>query len=358
AGGSRVLGSAGVDLAAVAFSPDGKWLVAGGDRGVFKAFPVEAKSVPPTFAGGARGTVDAVAFDRSGRRLFTASRAGRIEVFDTATGQLAQAIDVLEHGALENMAVSPDGHFVVTGHATGLVVLWHRASGTDAQWPFRILLRHAAPVRGLAFAGDGRRVLSAGADGRLFVTLPVDRGRWTRVDRPAPVASAPDRSISPDGRWIAKATGPGNPDDPYRIDLGALSRIETARLSVLHAADRAPVVENAELPVEPGEKAGRPVFSADSKTIALDVSGKLVLWDMATLRAFDTSIALPPGSTLAAAQPGTDGWLATSREAHYAFDANPETLREIVCRLAGGPLSLERWKRYLGDNRPYATACR
>ena len=110
AGGTRrAIGGAAVDLAALAFSRDGRWVVAGGDQGFLKAFPVDARASAPAFAGRARGTVDAVAFDAAGRRLFTASRAGRIEVFDTATGKSTTARDVLEHGALERWRCRPRG---------------------------------------------------------------------------------------------------------------------------------------------------------------------------------------------------------------------------------------------------------
>ena len=49
-GSRRALGAAAVDLAAVAFSPDGKWVVAGGDQGFLKAFAVDAKARPRTAA--------------------------------------------------------------------------------------------------------------------------------------------------------------------------------------------------------------------------------------------------------------------------------------------------------------------
>ena len=332
--------------------------MAGGDQGFLKAFAVDAKAVPPGFSGGGRGAVTSLVFDATGRRLHTASRAGRIEIFDTENGRLATSLDVLEHGALEKMAVSPDGRYLATGHAPGAVVLWHRDSDT-APWSSRVLLRHAAAVRGLAFAADGKRLFSAGADGRLFVTLPVDRGRWTRRDGPAPIASAPARSASPDGRWIAKATGPGSPEEAFKVDLGGLALTRTARLTLVNAADLAPIAENAELPVEPGEKSsGSPVFSADSATIALQVAERIVLFDVSTVRAFDASIPLPPGTSLVGADPARLGWLATSPASRYAFDADPQTWLALACRLAGGPMAPEPWKRYLGDNRPYAPACR
>lgn len=364
-GTSRVIAFAGLDLSAVAFGPDGRWLVAGGDQGFLKAFALEPGATPPVFAGTGRSAVQSLAFDAAGQRLFAASRAGRIEVFDNASGQRTAALDVLQHGALERMAVSPDGRFLATGHATGEVVLWLRTAD-DADWPSRTLLRHAAAVRGLAFAADGRRLLSAAADGRLFVSLPVDVGRWTTSVAPLPVAStSPSLSApaatttSPDGRWKAKASGPGSAEDAFRIDLGGLSLTRTARLTVLRASDGAPVAENAELPVEPGERSvGAPVFSADSRTIALQVEGRALLWDVAGRRALDAAIPLPPGGTLVGADTARWGWLARVGSAGSAFDATPDAWRDIACRLAGGPIAVDRWTHYLGDSRPYVPACR
>ena len=201
--------------------------------------------------------------------------------------------------------------------------------------------------------------MSAGADGRLVVTLPVDRGRWQRLERPAFPASSADRSSSPDGRWIAKATGPGSAETAFQVDLGGVSLTRTARLSVIGAADRRPIAENSELPAEPGEKSsGPPVFSADSQTIALQVSNRIVLWDVASRRALDASIPLPPGAALAGAEAAKAGWRASAAGSQYGFDVNPAAWRDIACRLAGGPLALEDWKRYIGDTRPYAPTCR
>ncbi len=364
-GTSRVVASADLDLTAVAFSPDGRWLVAGGDQGFLKAFAVDPGATPPAFAGTGRSAVQSLAFDATGQRLFAASRTGRIEMFDSAGGQRTAALDAPQHGALERMAVSPDGRFLATGHATGEVVLWLRTAD-DAGWPSRTLLRHAAAVRGLAFAADGRRLLSAGADGRLFVSLPVDRGRWTASDAPVPAASpspllsaSAARATSPDGRWIAKASGPGSAEDAFRIDLGGLSLTRTARLTVLRASDGTPVAENAELPVEPGERSvGAPIFAADSHTIALQIADRVLLWDVASGRALDAAIPLPPGGTLAGADAARAGWLARVGNAGYAFDTTPDAWRDSACRLAGGPIPADRWTRHLGDGRPYMPACR
>ena len=360
-GSARALASAATELAAVVFSPDGSWLVAGGNGGYLQAFAVEATARPPLLSGSALSTVHTLAFDHDGRRLFAASRAGRIEVFDTASGRRTGVVDALEYGALERMAVAPDGQYLVTGHSTGALVLWHRASD-DAEWLHRTLLRHAAAVRGLAFAADGRRVISAGADGRLFVTLPVDRGRWARRPGPGPIFKESAETASPDGRWIARSSGLGSPETAFQVDLGGLSLTQTARLTVLRASDRMPVADKAELPVEPGEKSlGAPVFSADSATIAMQVATRAVLWGLAAMLPVDAGLPLPPGTRLVGAEAEAAVWLASagpSATEHFAFDANPATWSALACKLAGGPMTETQWKRYLGDQRAFAPACR
>ncbi|MDH5539918.1 MAG: TIR domain-containing protein, partial [Rhizobacter sp.] len=184
-GSSRLLHHSTPDLASVAFSPDGRWVVAGGDRGFLQAVPVVPGASAPKLAAEPSGAVTALAFDAGGRRLFAASRGGRIEVFDPRDGRRIASQDVPEQGALEAMALTPDGRFIATGHGSGAVLLWSWREGQQA-WPRQLLLRHAAPARGLAFAADGRTLVSAGADGRLFVTLPVDRGRWQIRAGPGP----------------------------------------------------------------------------------------------------------------------------------------------------------------------------
>jgi hypothetical protein len=180
----RLLLAASVDLTAVAFSPDGRWLAVGGDQGLLQAVPVAPGASAPQLHGKADGSVSGLAFDASGQRLFAASRGGRIEVFDTRYGQLIAEQDVAEQGAIETMAVSTDSRFIVTGHGNGAVLLWDWQAAQP--WPRQTVLHHAGAVKGLAFTGDGLSLISIGRDGRLFATLPLDRGRWQLRQGPPP----------------------------------------------------------------------------------------------------------------------------------------------------------------------------
>jgi WD40 repeat protein len=363
-GSSRLLLSA-LDLASVAFSPDGRWVAAGGDGGFLQAVAVVRGASAPRFEASPSGTVHALAFDAAGRWLFAVSRGGRIEVFDARDGRRIANQEVPEQGALETMAVTPDGRFLVTGHGNGAVVLWSWHEGTD-EWPRQLLLRHAAPVRGLAFVADGRTLVSAGADGRLFVTLPVDRGRWQRREEPGlprelPQPPVRDEVRSPDGRWIAWPGTVASKKSAFDIDLGRLSSAQVPRLTVLRGADRQPVVDGAELPAEPGERiVAGPVFSADGSWLAVQVGQRLLFWDLSAGEPLDATIALPPGTHLIGALPDGTGWLAgtdAKAEQRLVFSTDRSDWVKAVCTLAGRTLTVDEWRRRVGNDRPYAPAC-
>lgn len=364
-GGSRLLLST-LDLASVAFSPDGRWVAAGGDRGFLQAVAAAPGASVPRFEASPSGTVHALAFDAAGRRLFAVSRGGRIEVFDTRDGRRIANQDVPEQGALETMAVTPDGRFLVTGHGSGAVLLWSWREGTDA-WPRQLLLRHAAPVRGLAFVADGRTLVSAGADGRLLVTLPVDRGRWQRLAGPGlpselPQPSVPGEVRSPDGRWIAWPGTVASKKSAFDIDFGRLSSAQVPRLTVLRGADRQPVVDGAELPADPSERiVADPVFAADGSRLAVQVGQRLLFWDLSAGEPLDAALALPPGTHLIGATPDGTGWLAgtdVKAEQHFAFGTDRSDWVKAVCMLARRTLTVDEWRRHVGIDRPYAPACR
>lgn len=366
-GKSRLLHAAPVDLASVAFSPDGRWVVAGGDRGFLQTFAVTSGASAPKLQAEPIGTVVALAFDAAGQRLFTASRGGRIEVFDVRDGRRIADLDAPEQGALETMAVTPDGRFIATGHGSGAVLIWSWREGANAA-PGQLLLRHAARVSGLGFAADGRTLVSAGEDGRLFITLPVDRGRWQRRAGPAPRPEVPQpqplvpgEARSPDGRWIAWSGTLASKSSAFDIDFGRLSSAQVPRLTVLRGAERQPVVDGAELPGAPGDRiVAGPVFAADAAQLAVQVDGRLLFWDLASAEPLDAAFALPPGTHLMGASTDVPGWIAgTGAKAveHFVFGTDRSAWQAAACTLAGRSLTREEWRRYVGDDRPYALAC-
>ena len=320
-------------------------------------------------------------FDGAGKWLFAASRGGRIEVFDAREGKRVAYQDVPEEGAIERMAASPDGRFIVTGHGNGAVLLWSWAQ--DAQtWLRRTLLRHAGRVRGLAFAADGRTLVTVGQDGRLFVTLPVDSGRWQPRQGPAPVQKPqqppePRGSRSPDGRWIVwpGTTAPEPEPAFFKMDFSGVPSQEVPRLTVVRANDHQVLLDGAELQGEMGESiVAGPMFAADSCQLAfqvreevrsdaqtvVQVRHRLLFWDLSAAAPLDGAVALPPGTRLIGAAADVTGWIAgsDSRAAeHFFFNTDMTQWAQVSCSLAGRTLTVEEWRRYVGNERPYAPPC-
>jgi hypothetical protein len=378
-GSARLLLGSAVDLTSVAFSPDGRWVAVGGDQGFLQAVAVAPGAAAPKLEAAAVGTVGALAFDRQGRWLFAASRGGRIEVFDASDGKRLAYQDVPEQGAIERMAVSPDGRYVVSGHGNGTVLLWTWAKSPDA-WLRQMLLRHAGPVRGLGFGSDGRTLVSIGGDGRLFVTLPVDIGRWQhRAGPPSPQkppATSELRGVpSPDGRWIVWA-GTTAPEPAFvKIDFSGLPSQEVPRLTIVRAEDHRVLLDGAELPGDVGESSvGSPVFSADSTRVAVQVRervlsdvravvqirDRLLFWDLPAAAPLDGALALPPGSWLLGAESGGAGWIAAAEpkaSEHFVFNTDLAYWTRVACKLAGRGLTKEEWRLYVGEEAPYVLAC-
>lgn len=378
-GSARLLLNATVDLVSVAFSPDGRWIAAGGDQGFLMAVAVARGAVAPKLDAAAIGTVSALAFDAAGKWLFAASRGGRIEVFDASEGKRVAYQDAAEEGAIERMAVSPDGRFIVTGHGNGAVLLWSWAQGAQA-WLRQVLLRHAGPVRGLAFAADGRTLVTVGQDGRLFVTLPVDSGRWQPREGPAPVQKPPQtpepRGLrSPDGRWIVWPGTTAPEPAFFKMDLSGVPSQEVPRLTVVRASDHQVLLDGAELQGEMGESiVAGPVFALDSSRLAfqvreqvmsdvktvVQVRDRLLFWDLSAAAPLDGAVALPPGTRLIGAAVDGTGWIAgsDSRAAEqFFFDTDMTHWTRVSCSLAGRSLTVEEWRRYVGNERPYAPPC-
>jgi WD40 repeat protein/predicted Ser/Thr protein kinase len=188
---------------ALALSPDGRRLAAGGDDRVIHIWDA-ATGQPLTECRGHTSKVLSIAFREDGSRLVTAAHDGTVRQWDARTGrQVEPPYD--RHTAEVFAAVySPDGQRVASAGADRTVRLW-RAEGRQDQ---AVLRGHTGNVVALAFSRDGRRLVSASYDApnsqgdgtvRFWeaapeVTLPVLAGHESYV---YPVA------YSPDGRWIA-----------------------------------------------------------------------------------------------------------------------------------------------------------
>lgn len=177
----------------VAISPDGKFVLSGGDDRTMRLWSVETGEEVRRFDGH-EGWVSAVAFSPGGSGAASGNYDRIVRLWDLRTGhELHRLTD--NRLAVVRLAFSPDGSRLLSAGEDRSVILWDAATG-------RFLHRlegHAGPVQAVAFSPDGRYALSAGND-RTVRVWGLNEGREVRCLR-GHTHVVDDVVISPDGRF-------------------------------------------------------------------------------------------------------------------------------------------------------------
>jgi WD40 repeat protein len=151
---------------AVAFSPDGKRALSGGDDGTLKLWDLaDAKAAEPRTLAGHRRAVTCVAFSADGKQLLSGSKDRTLRLWDAATGKKVQTF-VGHDNWVTAAALSPDGKRVLSVSDDGSVKLWDAAEGEELD---HIAVAGSNDVPGCAaFAPDGRSFVVGTADGVIL----------------------------------------------------------------------------------------------------------------------------------------------------------------------------------------------
>ncbi len=257
---------------AVAFSPDGKLLAAGGgyaqQGGVVKIWNVDERREALTIEGHA-DTIQALAFSPDGTMLATASYDKDIKLWDTASGRELRTLrDHID--AVYALAFTPDGSWLLSGSADRSVKIWNPATGerlytlgepidginsiavhpsgtrvaaggydrTIRVWQLgedggemlNVLIAHQSTILRIAYSPDGKKIVTAAADRTIKVFDAETLDELTTIDgQPDWVMSL---AFSPDGSRLAAGRFDGSlsiyDSEHYRDQL---TLIETARKS-------------------------------------------------------------------------------------------------------------------------------
>jgi WD40 repeat protein len=262
---------------AATFSPDG-------DR-VLTAFePRNRKPRPETRLWDARTgnpvgeplkhdkLIFAVAFGPDGKSYLTGGERPRL--WDADTGR--PLCDPLPHdGIASAVAFSRDGKLFLTASKWGVtnlnnrvVMLWETATGKPVGQP----LRHEQPVIGASFSADGRTVLTAtgekGGEAQLW-----DVATTKRLGQPFRCWIGPSAAaLSPDGKTVAT----------LQIESG---------VRLWEAATGKPIGEPLRQQAK-GKVAGKVVFSPDGRMILTDAGFEAQLWDVSSQKPIGRPIQL------------------------------------------------------------------
>ncbi len=155
----------------VAFSPDGRQVLSGGDDQRIKLWRVATGECLQTFRR-YQGRILTVLFHPDRQHILSASDDQIIRIWNIATGQMKQTFE--GHRDLTSIACSPDGLYILAGDNP--IKLWDITTGQV----IRTFEGHQGSVRSVVFSPDGRFFLSAGDDQQLKL-WEVKTGRCLRT---------------------------------------------------------------------------------------------------------------------------------------------------------------------------------
>ncbi len=255
------------NVLAAALSPDGKTLAAASGQATFHLFDVASGQELRRFAG-RRGQTMLLQFSPDGKVLVAGSTEGTAQAWETQTGNRL-GVTLAEDPRPVFAVAFPDKNSVwalgSTGNALSLVNVLTGKSLTPTGG-------HLYWVRNLAYSGDGKTLLSAGADGKLCwwdaATGAELRHLTVRDDDRSRGYGFPGHvrnfAISRDGKYLATSGDHG---------LGGIRLWDLAKVKVLCDFDAA----RANGP-------GGVAFSPDGARLAAFGSKAVLVWDVNTGR--------------------------------------------------------------------------
>ena len=190
-----------------AFSADGGMLAVGGQDGHLQLLkipegfaPVEHERVFVATGGGA--SISAVAFSPNENCLASARLDGRARVWNLplSAGEPGAGQRELDLPCYASAIVfSPEDSAVITGNADGTIATWRLTSGADVE-----VLPHTAAVTAVAFSRSGAFLVTSSDVLRIYKT---GAGGWSEVTETKLPSAASRVGFSPDGLWVAAFSG-------------------------------------------------------------------------------------------------------------------------------------------------------
>jgi eukaryotic-like serine/threonine-protein kinase len=279
----------------VAFSPDGKMVLTGsGDNAARLWDSATGRSIGKPLQH--QGAVFAVAFSPDGKIIATAGNDRKARLWDAASGR--PLVPPLPHpGIVPAVVFSPDGTTILTGCYDRIARFWDVATGQSVGQT----LRHSSILWSVAFSPDGKLILTGGWDktARLWDAVTGRQLGQPMEHRDLLVRSA---AFSPDGKTILTGCGDNTAqlwDAATGQRIGRDLELQGEGRSVAFSPDGRSILAGSQdttvrlwafeigqpdgRPLELGGDAGPVRFSHDGKALlSLGFDGKAQVWDVAS----------------------------------------------------------------------------
>lgn len=291
---------------AVAFNPDGEWIVTGDAAQTVQVHELKPPGRTP-FVDRHRGEVHSVVFSPDGKRRLSSSADKTVMMWGDSRGM---TVWQSKSDRVTSLAYRPDGAVIAAGTDKGDVLIWPVRDDGGGGWSRlgapQVLRSGKVGIERVVFSWDGK--LAAAADDSVYL--------WDDLEHDPQTLSAGDEltilsiALSPDGKTLAAGLWNGS---IALWDLNGKDGPETFR-----CFDARGVLSLA--------------FSPDGKTLAAGGSG-VKLWDVANRREIRhlkdenftvRSVAFSPDGTLLAAASerdfGGEGHVTVWREVNFDLE--------------------------------------
>ena len=183
----------------------GRWLAAAAAEGFVAVFDTETGAELAKLEGHTAAVL-CVEFSPNGRILASGGADRSIRLWDTASWSELRTL-VNHNDAVHAVVFAPDGQTLYTASFDATVRVWDPAIGRMK----RINRGFGRGLLGMAYQAEGHRLLTGGADGRVFLA-EADTGEIVEV-----IAAMPARKtawvqtvdVSADSNWLAWADSEG-----------------------------------------------------------------------------------------------------------------------------------------------------
>lgn len=187
----------------LSWSPDGSRIAAAGDNGTVKVYSLAAGE-EKTIASGTQNMVVSVAWSPQGNSLVVGDVEGNLTLWSTDKWENVRTF-IVESDRMRydvNGAVwAPNGRWFATAHQDGWVRVWDPAQDT-AVASFQ---QQKGMLRGISWGSDNRTLATGGEDGSVSIwDFPTKTLRMTSSPGPIGVWSV---ALSPDLSQLAAGTG-------------------------------------------------------------------------------------------------------------------------------------------------------
>jgi WD40 repeat protein len=247
-------------IAAVAFSPDERYVATADRGGTVKLWNRESGQEVRTYSG-VSGTIDALRFSTDNRQLSAVAASGLMFSWDVHTG----AMDRAGYGGKNGDALlfqSPDNMFFIKRTLENTVLI----QAADSNQPVCRLEGHTGTVYTASFSNDGGRVVTGSADKQAIVwEIPSGRPLIRLQGHSGSVLAV---QFSPSGRYILT----GSADTTVKLWSATRERNQ------IHLAGHDSFVSGV-------------AFSPDSRRLATSShDGTVRVWDLSDRKAEKTLV--------------------------------------------------------------------